>query len=361
MSIFRNRWFSIFQLMSFGRIVPVLILLCLAPLAAWGQTVTVSGDSVVDQCQDDVNDAGLPTYTITLENTSGETVSNIRITTHLVDLVPGFTFVTGTADISATGNPSFCSADPTVSGTDLIWDVDTDCGGTIILADAENLTITFSLETGCEADSGSLDITAVYDLPGVPDASIAVAESIQVNSGAVTITKVPATIPAYLGEEVTWTLTVENTGAGVVENVEVTDELEAGLVFVSATQSGSNAGQITTWTSAEYAALASMGPGDTRTMEITATVIASDNVGNKADVRFGCNPRPANTCFDTDGDGGTATASAQASLACTGEAFVVQDASAQLVEVDQTVSPFVLNSIGGPAGFAINALGFRRT
>ncbi|MCP4138703.1 MAG: hypothetical protein GY755_00150, partial [Chloroflexi bacterium] len=62
--------------------------------------------------------------------------------------------------------------------------------------------------------------------------------------------------------------------------------------YSNATESGNNSGQVTTWTSAEYAALASMDPGDILTMDITATVIACDNLDNIADVRFGCNPSP---------------------------------------------------------------------
>ena len=57
----------------------------------------------------------------------------------------------------------------------------------------------------------------------------------------------------------------------------------------------------------------------------------------------------------------TASAVQAAPFACTGEAFVVQDASAQLTQIDQSVSPFTFLPIGGRAGFEINALGFRRT
>ncbi len=52
--------------------------------------------------------------------------------------------------------------------------------------------------------------------------------------------------------------------------------------------------------------------------------------------------------------------SAQDPFACTGEAFIIQDPSAQLTQVDQTTDPFGFNDIGGPAGFEVNNLGFRR-
>jgi Repeat of unknown function (DUF6923) len=54
------------------------------------------------------------------------------------------------------------------------------------------------------------------------------------------------------------------------------------------------------------------------------------------------------------------TVSAQTPFACTGEAYIIQDASAQLTEIDQTTTPFTFVPIGGAAGFEINNLGFNR-
>lgn len=48
-------------------------------------------------------------------------------------------------------------------------------------------------------------------------------------------------------------------------------------------------------------------------------------------------------------------------FACTGQAFIVQDQSTQLIEVDQSVMPFTFSNIGGPAGIEYNNLGFRST
>jgi len=49
-----------------------------------------------------------------------------------------------------------------------------------------------------------------------------------------------------------------------------------------------------------------------------------------------------------------------APFVCTGDAFIVQEISAQLTVIDQAVSPFVFVPIGGPAGFQINGIGFNR-
>ncbi|MCP4993897.1 MAG: DUF11 domain-containing protein, partial [Gammaproteobacteria bacterium] len=98
-----------------------------------------------------------------------------------------------------------------------------------------------------------------------------------------TITKtLTSAAPLTIGDNVTWQITVENTGDETIENVEVTDVLGAGFEFGDATESGNNTGQITTWISAEYASLASMDAGESLSMEITAEVIATVNAYNRA-------------------------------------------------------------------------------
>ena len=53
-------------------------------------------------------------------------------------------------------------------------------------------------------------------------------QTIQVLPGTVTIRKTPNVIPQYLGQDVTWTITVRSTGSGPIRNVVVTDVLGAG-------------------------------------------------------------------------------------------------------------------------------------
>ncbi len=124
-----------------------------------------------------------------------------------------------------------------------------------------------------------------------------------------TITKILTTAaPADIGDSATWQITVTNTSTAgeAITNVEVTDVLGAGFQFGDATESGYNTGQITTWGSAEYASLASIAAGNSLSMEITATVTATENLENRADVRFGLDPSPLPAEFDSAVDGGTA-------------------------------------------------------
>jgi uncharacterized repeat protein (TIGR01451 family) len=148
-------------------------------------------------------------------------------------------------------------------------------------------------------------------MSGTPFCDNTGAHSIQVLPGGVTIKKTPNVIPQELGQNVTWTLTIENSGFGIIENVVVTDVLGAGLAYVSSSPAGVNAGQTTTWGTAEIGGFASMNPGDKITIDITATVIACEFLENYADVRWGCDM--VTDCYNTADTipPSTATASVQ--------------------------------------------------
>ncbi|MCP4589461.1 MAG: DUF11 domain-containing protein, partial [bacterium] len=286
----------------------MLFFICLAPLTALAQDqVEVRGDGLLVQSQ--INFCETKTYNIRFLNNLGSTTSGFTITAKLAALT-NFSYETGTAHILV-NDVEICTVDPTPSGSDLAWDIDAACPGATTLDDGDHLDVSFDLTAGCGAESGTLNTQVDYILNSAPVSDPTGVHSIEVTPGAVTITKTPSVIPKYFGEAVMWTITVKNTGLGTIQNVEVTDTLGDGLLFDNASQSGSNAGQVTTWTSNEYAALASMNPNDVLTMTITAFVNGCTDLENVAEVRFGCNPSPADTCFDTASDGGTATAAVQ--------------------------------------------------
>jgi len=259
-------------------------------LALPAQSVVITGDSAINQCE-------TKNYTIGILNNSGNPITNLVITARLVNLI-GFSYATGSTAIDVNSGAPFCTVDPTPSGTNRIWDIDASCPGSpFTLADGQTLNITFSLATDCTAVSGSLNTRIDYEIGGTPLFDETGAHSIQVLPGGVTIKKTPNVIPQYIGQHVTWTLTVENTGYGIIENVVVTDVLGAGLSYVSASPAGNNSGQTTTWGTADIPALASMAPGDAVTIDLTAVVTACDNLDNTADARWGCDL--VTPCYDT--------------------------------------------------------------
>ncbi|MCP3669099.1 MAG: DUF11 domain-containing protein [Gammaproteobacteria bacterium] len=105
----------------------------------------------------------------------------------------------------------------------------------------------------------------------------------------------------------TWRLTVTNTSTDDedITNVEVTDVLGAGFQYVSSS-STAPPGQIIFWDKGNNGGLGSIPVGVSVTIDITAKVIATQNLENRADVRFGANSSPVDTEFDSAVDGGTA-------------------------------------------------------
>ncbi len=305
------------------RLWTILFSMFLMPLVAWGQ-ITVTGATSVDQCDRDNSDSN--SYTISIKNDSGSDMTSLAVLAKLENLI-GFSHLTGSTSIDVDGEIAFCTADPVISGgysgacspdpgePYLSWDIDTLCSSSpFTLGDGETLNITFKLQTSSSAVSGSLQTYVDYDSSGSSMCDDTGVLGIDVNPGAVTITKTPTYFEAEPDDPVSWTITVENTGTGDIKNVEVTDVLEEGLTFDTATQGGDNSGQTTNWTANEYPALARMGSGEVLTMDIDATVgrcggdLCAGRLENTADVRFGCYASPSPASYDTSVDGGTARA-----------------------------------------------------
>lgn len=274
--------------------------------------VNVSGNATINTCETN-------TYEITIENVSGGDLSDFVIVARLENLTD-FDYASGSGELNINGGGYGAIGDPVVTGgylgsclapgaPYLTWDVDVLNGSSVTLTNGQTLSVRFNLETGCNALSGSLNFLVDYDDGGLAECDNTGLLNIQVNSGAATIKKTPSVISEEVGNNVTWTITIENTGYGVIKNVVVTDVLGDGLQYVSCTEGGLNTSQTTTWTSAVYAALASMDPGDILTMDITAEVISCEDLDNVADLRFGCDD--GSVCFNTVNDGGRATASVQ--------------------------------------------------
>ncbi len=127
----------------------------------------------------------------------------------------------------------------------------------------------------CSAVSGQNVFTLTQD--GYPP--IVRYTDFVVNPGAITVRKEPAIAPAAIGDVVTWTVYVENTGYGTVSNVVVTDVLGSGLEYVSGV------------TSTSYVSLA---VGQVVTFPIAARVVGCSGLENVVTATWGC---PGQTCL----------------------------------------------------------------
>lgn len=296
---------------QFNRIIlmfPALMVLGLIigtfSIPLYGQTGQITGPPEIDKCD-------IETYTITVTNDSAQSLCSIVVTNTLPNA--DFSYVNNSGVVCLPGDCSSCNlnpANPSESGNDLIWDIDTLCGVTQ-LGPGESFTIEFQMETNCDAISGTNVVRVDYEECANPGTPLweQTSTSIQVNPGAITITKTDEVVPAGLDDVVTWTLTITNTGLGATKNVAVADTMGNGLQYVSSTPAGQVAGQVVTWTSAEVAGFAEMAKNDVITIDVQVRVIACDELDNTADVSWGCDGGP--TCFDTAVDGGTATAAVE--------------------------------------------------
>jgi len=260
--------------------------LLLIGFVAWGQQINISGPSQIGWCEE-----GL--FEITLTNNTTQTFSSIVIT----DTKPnaGFVYVTGSSTVDGTPVVN----EPTEAGLDLItWNLDLVLGYAYELSPGGMLTTSFRLATNCSALSG-IDVAeaSVTGISSSPSDSL----SVEILPGAVRIYKVPSVVDKHVGDTVTWTITVENTGLGTIYNVVATDVLGSGLSYASSTSPVTLDGNTVTWNLDPILA------GESVILLLSATVISCEGLDNKADAKFGCDD--GSICFDTAVDGGTATAS----------------------------------------------------
>jgi len=270
-----------------GRKMPlVAVFLLLAACFARAQTFDLAGPDQIGRCEE-------ATFTLTFTADAAQTASEIVFT--ITRPNADFTYVPGSGLITLHDGTNV-PAEPTSSGLDLIWDLDSILGVAYELPPGETVTVEFSLATWCNTISGTLEARVNFDT-----SSLYNSQPVEILPGAVQIYKTPSVIEARVGDVVTWIITVENTGLGAIHNVVVTDTLGSGLSYVSSNPAGTPAGQTVTWE------LGTIETGQQVQLELQAQVVACEGLDNSADVRFGCDG--GSICYDTAVDGGTATAS----------------------------------------------------
>jgi uncharacterized repeat protein (TIGR01451 family) len=280
------------------------VLLSLLPVGLSAQAVNLEGKKTINQCEQ------MP-YTIRIENTSGQDITEMVITANTVRL-PGFTYVPGSTAIAAGGAALPGSLEPVVTSTSLTWDIDALQGSPFTLAAGQTLEISFTLETGCDTETGYMNIRLDYVFDGQPTFEESGEYCLTVLKAVATITKTPRIIEKAVGEEVTWELEVSSTGLGYLRSVRVKDILGAGLTYVSSTPVGTVNGNEITWDLVFPVPPSPDIPQSPQTISITALVSSCDDLINTAHVSWGCDTDQL--CYSTDpaqGGSGVVTASVQ--------------------------------------------------
>ncbi|WP_188711475.1 DUF11 domain-containing protein, partial [Alteromonas lipolytica] len=211
-------------------------------------------------------------FTLTVNNAGPDAATNVVVT----DPLPaGFTFV---------------STDGSYNATTGLWTVGS-------LASGATATLTIVATT---TDSSAVTNTASVTADQTELASNDNTDSATVDAQAIdlALSKAVDNAAPNLGDNVSFTLTVSNTGPDAATNVVVTDPLPAGFTFVST--DGSYNATTGLWT------VGSLASGATATLTIVATTTDSSAVTNTASVTAD------QTELDSSDNADSATVDAQA-------------------------------------------------
>ena len=197
------------------------------------------------------------TFTVTLTNAGPDAATNVRVT----DLLPaGLTFVSST--------PSQGSYNPATG----VWAV-----GTVTTAAPQTLIIRARVNSpDAQTNTVSVGHSDQFD-PQTANNQTGVAETPQ--QADLTLSKTVSDARPNVGDTITYTITLANSGPDGATGVIVNDLLPAGLNFVSATPSqGTYNGLTGVWS------VNTLAPSATATLQIRATVASPDPRTNTASV-----------------------------------------------------------------------------
>ena len=194
-------------------------------------TTDVSPEADLAVTKADDGGAVLPgdniTYTITLNNNGPNTAHNVQLSD---PLPPGTTFVSA----SQTGTAPFALTTPAVGGTGTV----TATRSTLASGEGQTFTLVVKVDSGVALGTTlSNTASASSATPDPTSGNSSDTETTEVNQTAdlgVAGSGSPDPVPG--GGELTYTLTVANTGPATANSVSLSDAVPAGTTFVSASQ-----------------------------------------------------------------------------------------------------------------------------
>uniref|UniRef100_UPI000E4AB1E4 DUF7507 domain-containing protein n=1 Tax=Aureibaculum luteum TaxID=1548456 RepID=UPI000E4AB1E4 len=249
-------------------------------------TVSISPSAVSDLSMTKTVDNATPNvgsnvvFTLTVNNAGPSTATGVQVT----DALPtGYTYVSDN------------SSGAYVSGTG-IWTVPN-----IPLNGSESVQITATVNaTGVYTNVAEVTASDNTDPDSTPgDGSGDDYASISTNPSAVSdlsMTKTVNNATPNVGSNVVFTLTVNNAGPSTATGVQVTDALPTGYTYVSDNSSGAYDDGTGIWT------VPNIPLNGSESVQITATVDATGNYTNEAEVTASDNTDPDSTPGDGSGD-----------------------------------------------------------
>ena len=238
-----------------------LIAFCLlVSLASAGLDAQITTPAAVNVCED-------TSYEVSINNTGLYPETNILLN---VTVPAGDLYLPSSTQIIYPGGSS--AQDPLIIGSSLKWNL-TDVMGEALNA-SESMNVTFNLTTLCEFQFGG---NVLVSLTWANGSSSITSDPIAVNFPIMKLEKTPPVINAHRFDNVTYQVSVENTGTGPMYNVLVNDSPSAGLNLAYSTAGGLN------WS---YAKLE---PGEKKTENLSFIVNSCTNLVNDVSASWGCN------------------------------------------------------------------------
>lgn len=213
-----------------------------------GQTSTTPGSPI--------------TYTITVTNNGATTVNSVNVT----DNVP-----------TSIQNPTFTASTGTYNSSTGAW-----TGLNLVSGQSITLTLRGTVATTA---TGTISNTATVTPPtNVSDPTTTNNNSTDTTSitpvADLSLTKTSSNPTPQLGETITYTVTLTNSGPSTATNVQVTDQVPAGLIFGLATPTLGTTYNNSTgiWS------VPSLASGASVTLQITGTANSTGSITNTAEV-----------------------------------------------------------------------------
>jgi uncharacterized repeat protein (TIGR01451 family) len=220
------------------------------------------------------------TWTITVENAGPDEATNVVVTD---ELPAGVSLVSASAGCSVDSGVATCEAGDIASGGSVVIEVVTtaDEAGSIV-----NTAVVESDVNDPNAENNESTAEANASDPSEPEADVSVVKTADATD-------------VLVGEDITWTITVENAGPDEATNVVVTDELPAGVSLVSASAGCSVDSGVATCEAGDIAS------GGSVVIEVVTTADEAGSIVNTAVVDSDVN--------DPNGENNESSAEASAS------------------------------------------------